>query len=577
MDQGLEQTKKEAPVTQHSRSLQAPWLSHYEQGVPATLDYQETCLPEFLEQTAERYPDRMALVFQGYKVTFRQLNEMVDRFAAGLHAFGIGRGDSVAILLPNTIPCVAAYFGILKLGAVAVMNNPLYSDRELEHQFNDSGARALITLDLLANRMVALRAKTGIREIIYTTLGDYLPFPKNLLFPLVAKKRKLAADVTPAENLHRWKPLLAAAAPPPPQVALTFDDIAMYQYTGGTTGISKGVMLTHGNLSKQVQQLKAWFPGFDAGGETMLGALPFFHVFGLSTAMNLAIYMGWGNILVPKPQPEQLLEAIRKYRPTFAPLVPTMYIGILNHPDVAKTDLTSIKGCFSGSAPLPVEVIGEFEKKTGAIIVEGYGLTETTPVTHVNPFRGQRKVGSIGVPIPDTDCRIVDINDGVTDLPVGETGELLVKGPQVMRGYWNRPEETAEALSDGWLHTGDIAKMDADGYFYIVDRKKDMIISSGFNVYPRDIEEVFFEHPKVMEATAIGIPHPTRGEQVKVFVVLKAGETASAEELLAFCQNKLARYKWPTSIEFRDDLPKTNVGKILKKKLRAEALKTAAQ
>jgi long-chain acyl-CoA synthetase len=576
MDQGLEQTKKEAPVTQHSRSLQAPWLSHYEQGVPATLDYQETCLPEFLEQTAERYPDRMALVFQGYKVTFRQLNEMVDRFAAGLHAFGIGRGDSVAILLPNTIPCVAAYFGILKLGAIAVMNNPLYSDRELEHQFNDSGARALITLDLLANRMVALRAKTGIREIVYTTLGDYLPFPKNLLFPLVAKKKKLAADVAPAENLHRWKPLLAAAAPPPPQVALAFDDIAMYQYTGGTTGISKGVMLTHGNLSKQVQQLKAWFPGFDAGGETMLGALPFFHVFGLSTAMNLAIYMGWGNILVPKPQPQQLLEAIRKYRPTFAPLVPTMYIGILNHPDVAKTDLTSIKGCFSGSAPLPVEVISEFEKKTGAIIVEGYGLTETTPVTHVNPFRGQRKVGSIGVPIPDTDCRIVDINDGVTDLPVGETGELLVKGPQVMTGYWNRPEETAEALSDGWLHTGDIAKMDADGYFYIVDRKKDMIISSGFNVYPRDIEEVFFEHPKVMEATAIGIPHPTRGEQVKVFVVLKAGETASAEELLAFCQNKLARYKWPTSIEFRDDLPKTNVGKILKKELRAEALKAAA-
>jgi long-chain acyl-CoA synthetase len=351
----------------------------------------------------------------------------------------------------------------------------------------------------------------------------------------------------------------------------------MYQYTGGTTVISKGVMLTHGNLSKQVQQLKAWFPGFDAGGETMLGALPFFHVFGLSTAMNLAIYMGWGNILVPKPQPQQLLEAIRKYRPTFAPLVPTMYIGILNHPDVAKTDLTSIKGCFSGSAPLPVEVIGEFEKKTGAIIVEGYGLTETTPVTHVNPFRGTRKIGSIGVPIPDTDCRIVDITDGVTDLPAGETGELLIRGPQVMKGYWNRPEETAEALSDGWLHTGDIAKMDADGYFYIVDRKKDMIISSGFNVYPRDIEEVFFEHPKVMEATAIGIPHPTRGEQVKVFVVLKPGETASAEELLAFCQNKLARYKWPTSIEFRDDLPKTNVGKILKKELRAEALKNAAQ
>lgn len=563
-------------MTQNTSSLQAPWLSHYEQGVPPTIDYEETCLPAFLEQTAARYPERMALVFQGYKVTFRQLTDMVDRFAAGLHAFGIGKGDSVAILLPNTIPCVAAYFGILKLGAIAVMNNPLYTDRELEHQFNDSSARALITLDLLANRMAALRAKTGIKEIIYTTLGDYLPFPKNLLFPLVAKKKKLAADVAPAENLHRWKPLLAAAAGPPPAVALSLDDIAMYQYTGGTTGISKGVMLTHGNLSKQVQQLKAWFPRFSAGSETMLGALPFFHVFGLSTAMNLAIYMGWGNILVPKPQPQQLLEAIRKYRPTFAPLVPTMYIGILNHPDVAKTDLTSIKGCFSGSAPLPVEVINEFEKKTGAIIVEGYGLTETTPVTHVNPFGGTRKVGSIGVPIPDTACRIVDISDGVTDLPTGETGELLIKGPQVMKGYWNRPEETAETLSDGWLHTGDIAKMDADGYFYIVDRKKDMIISSGFNVYPRDIEEVFFEHPKVQEATVIGIPHPTRGEQVKVFVVLKAGQTSSAEELLAFCQNKLARYKWPTLIEFRDELPKTNVGKILKKTLRAEALKTSA-
>ena len=567
--------KKEAPVTQQTSCLQVPWLSHYEEGVPPTIDYEEVCLPAFLERTAAQYPERMALLFQGFKITYRQLNQMVDQFAAGLHAFGIGKGDSVAILLPNTIPCVIAYYAILRLGAIAVMNNPLYSDRELEHQFNDAGAKALVTLDLLAERMVALRPKTRIREIVYTSLGDYLPFPKNLLFPFVAKKKKLAADVAPAENLHRWKPLMAAATAPAPPVALSFDDIAMYQYTGGTTGVSKGVMLTHGNLSRQVQQLKAWFPDFNAGSETMLGALPFFHVFGLSTAMNLAICMGWGNILVPKPQPQQLLEAIRKYRPTFAPLVPTMYIGILNHPDVAKTDLTSIKGCFSGSAPLPVEVINEFEKKTGAVIVEGYGLTETTPVTHVNPFRGTRKVGSIGLPIPDTFCRIVDIADGQTDMPVGESGELLIKGPQVMKGYWNRPEETEETVTDGWLHTGDIAKMDEDGYFYIVDRKKDMIISGGYNVYPRDIEEVFFEHPKVQEATAIGIPHPTRGEQVKVFVVLKPGETASEAELLEFCKSKLAKYKWPTLIEFRDELPKTNVGKILKKDLRAEEMKTA--
>ena len=490
-----------------------------------------------------------------------------------LIGFGVAKGDSVAILLPNVIPCVAGYYAILKIGAIAVMNNPLYSDRELEHQFNDSGAKVLLTLDLLANRMIDLRAKTGIRQIVYTSIGDYLPFPKSLLFPLVAKKKGLAAAVKEAPDVYRWKPLLAKSAGTAAKADLSFDDTAMYQYTGGTTGVSKGVMLTHGNLSRQVQQLRAWFPTFNRGEEDMLGALPFFHVFGLSVAMNLSIYMGWGDILVPKPQPDALLEVIGKFRPTFAPLVPTMYIGMLSDPIINKTDMTSIKGCFSGSAPLPVEVIRDFEAKTGATIVEGFGMTESTPVTHVNPFAGgKRKVGSIGVPISDTECRIVDLNDGVTDMPVGETGELIIRGPQVMKGYWNKPEATAETLTEGWLHTGDIAKMDEDGYFYIVDRKKDMIISGGYNVYPRDIEEVFFEHPKVQEATAIGIPHPSRGEQVKVFVVLKTGETATQEELLEYCKGKMAKYKLPTQIEFRDELPKTNVGKVLKKDLRAEEL-----
>jgi long-chain acyl-CoA synthetase len=332
-------------------------------------------------------------------------------------------------------------------------------------------------------------------------------------------------------------------------------------------------MLTHANLSTQVQQVRAWFPKFNRGEETMLGALPFFHVFGLTVAMNFSIYMGWGDILVPKPQPEPLLEAIGKFRPTFAPLVPTMYIGMLNNPLINKTDMTSIKGCFSGSAPLPVEVIRDFEKKTGAVIVEGFGMTESSPVTHVNPFAGgKRKVGSIGLPISDTESRIVDLNDGKTDLPVGEIGELIVKGPQVMKGYWNMPEETANTLADGWLHTGDIAKMDDDGYFFIVDRKKDMIISGGYNVYPRDVEEVLFEHPKVQEATAIGIPHPVRGEAVKVFIVLKEGETATKEELLEHCKKSLATYKLPAEFEFRKELPKTNVGKVLKKNLRAESL-----
>ena len=545
-----------------------PWLAHYDKGVPESVNYEEVCLPELLDRSAQKFPDTMALLFQGYKVTYRELKEMVDRFAACLADFGIQKGDSVAILLPNVIPCVVGYYAILKIGAIAVMNNPLYTDRELEHQFNDSGSKLLITLDLLGNRMIDLRPKTSIKQIIYTSIGDYLPFPKNLLFPLVGKKKGLKADVKSAPDVYRWKDTLERLNGQPPVVKLSFDDTAMYQYTGGTTGVSKGVMLTHSNLSKQVQHLRVWFPGFNDGEEVMLGALPFFHVFGLSTAMNLSIYAGWGHILVPKPQPEQLLEAISKFKPTFAPLVPTMFIGLLNHPGIDQADLTSIKGCFSGSAPLPLEVIRDFEAKTGSTIVEGFGMTESSPVTHINPFIGERKLGSIGLPISDTECRIVDLNDGETNMPLGESGELLLKGPQVMKGYWNKPEATAETLTDGWLHTGDIGKMDEDGYFYIVDRKKDMIISGGYNVYPRDIEEVFFEHPKVLEAAALGVPHPKRGEQVKVFVALKKGETATEEELLTYCKDKLAAYKLPTMIEFRDELPKTNVGKVLKKDLR---------
>ena len=561
-------------MTRESAGRDKPWLASYEKGVPEFVEYEDVCLPAFLERSAERFPDRSALNFQGYRIQFRQLKEMVDRFASALSAFGVNRGDRVALLLPNTIPCVAAYYAVLKIGAIVVMNNPLYSDRELDHQFNDSGAKLLVTLDLLGNRMIDLRPKTRIKQIVITSIGDYLPFPKNWLFPLVAKKKKLAADVKPADDVFKWKAVLADHQPNPPAVTLGFEDVAMYQYTGGTTGVSKGVMLTHANLSKNVQQCRAWFPTFKEGAEVMLGALPFFHVFGLTTAMNFAIYMGWEDILVPKPQPEQLLEAIGKYKPTFAPLVPTMYIGILNHANIDRTPLTSIKGCFSGSAPLPVEVIRDFEKRTGAVIVEGYGLTETSPVTHINPFAGgKRKAGSIGLPIPDTECRIVELNDGRTDLPTGETGELMVKGPQVMTGYWNKPDATAETLVDGWLHTGDIAQMDAEGYFYIVDRKKDMIISGGYNVYPRDIEEVFFEHPKVQEATAIGIPHPKRGEAVKVFIVLKEGATATQEEMIAFCHEKLAKYKWPTEVEFRTELPKSNVGKVLKKELRQKVRK----
>ena len=546
-----------------------PWLAQYEERVPESLQYEERCLPWFLDRSAETFSPKVALIFQGLQITYGELKEMVDRFAACLHDLGVRKGESVAILLPNIVPCVVSYYAVLKIGGVAVMNNPLYSDRELEYQFNDSGAKVLITLDLLGNRMIDLKRHTSIRQIIYTSIGDYLPVSKRIFFNFIAKRKGLAKNVKPANYVYRWKDVLKRYPPDPPAIELSFDDIAMYQYTGGTTGVPKGVILTHGNLSKQVQQIAAWLPRFDKGREIILGALPFFHMFGLSTVMNLAIYMGWGNILVPKPQPGPLLDAIRQFKPTFAPLVPTMFIGMLNHPKIDNADLTSIKGAFSGSAPLAAEIIRNFEKKTGAVIVEGYGLTESAPVTHVNPFiTGKRKIGSIGIPLPDTLCRIVDLNDGKTDLPTGKIGELLIKGPQVMKGYLNKPEETAEALADGWLRTGDIARMDEDGFFYIVDRKKDMIISGGYKVYPREIDEIFYGHPKILEACSVGIPHEYRGEVVKVFVVLKKGETATEEELMEYCRTRLARYKLPAEIEFRKELPKSSVGKVLRNKLR---------
>jgi long-chain acyl-CoA synthetase len=550
-----------------------PWLKSYEKGVPEHIDFEEICMPDILDRVSAKFPEKTALIFQGYEVTYAQFKDMVDRFATCLAAFGVKKGDAVAILLPNMIPCVVAYFAVLKIGAITVMNNPLYSDRELEYQFNDAGAKVLVTLDLLGNRMIDLRSSTKIKQIVITSIGDYLPFPKSLLFPLVAKKKKLAADVKTAPDVFRWKECIAKYEPNPPKVKNSFSDVAMYQYTGGTTGVSKGVELTHANLSKQVQQIRAWFPTFEKGTERMLGALPYFHVFGMSTSMNYSVFMGWSQILVPRPQPEPLLETIRKFKPTFAPLVPTMYIGMLNHPDLKKTDMSCIKGAFSGSAPLPVEVIHDFEKMTGAVIVEGFGMTETTPVTHVNPFAGgARKVGSIGLPISDTLCRIVDLEKGIQDMPVGEPGELIIQGPQVMKGYKGKPAETANTLRDGWCYTGDIGKMDEDGYFYIVDRKKDMIISGGYNVYPRDIDEVFYMHPKVQEACAIGIPDAKRGESAKVFIVLKEGESATEQELLEFAKANLAVYKLPTEIEFRKELPKTNVGKVLRKQLREEEM-----
>jgi long-chain acyl-CoA synthetase len=548
-----------------------PWLNHYDPEVVKNVEFENVCLTEYLDRSVKEFPNNKALTILGYSLTYRQFLDMVDRMATCLTDFGIKKGDRVAIHLPNTIPCVVAYYAILKIGAVGVMNNPTYSPKELEHQFTNSDAKVLFTLDLAVNMNIGLRPKTRIKQIIYTSISDYLPLPAGQ--PSAPDPN--AVEIQSAPDVYKWKDLVAKYQPTPPKVKVTFDDIAQLQYTGGTTGVSKGVVLTHGNLSKQVQQVGAWFPEFirNRGKERLLGALPFYHVFGLSASMNYSVYLADELILIPRPQPDALVDAFRKYKPTHVAMVPTMFIGILNHPQIGEIDISSVKGCFCGSAPLPVEVIRAWEAKTGSVICEGFGMTESSPITHINPYIRTRKPGSIGLPIPNTEARIVDIDGQGKDVPVGQSGELIIRGPQVMREYWNMPQETAQTLKDGWLHTGDIATMDEEGYFYIVDRLKDMVISGGFNVYPREIDEVLYSYPKIEEACAIGIPHKSRGESIKAFVVLKKGQTATADEILEYCKGKLATYKLPVEIEFRDQLPKTAVGKVLRKELRAEELK----
>lgn len=549
------------------RYTDKPWLAHYDKGTPATIKYVKRTLIEYLESSARDYPNKIAFISQGYEISYANLKDMVYRFATCLDDFGVRKGDSVSIHLPNLIQTVAAYYAIIKIGGKVVMNNPLYSAAELEHQFNNSESKVLITLDLLANNMIDLRPKTKIKQIVYVSLTDYLP-------PSADPTKVFSAQPKEAPDIYAWKDLIARYAPNPPKVEVNWDDIAMLQYTGGTTGVSKAAILTHANLSSQLQQIDVWDPTIKRGDpQIFLGALPFFHVYGLSTVMNLTIYYAYTCILLVRPTPENLFDAILKYKPTVATLVPTMFIGLLGHPEFAKLDLKSFKRICSGSAPLPVEVFKEFTTRSGAKISEGFGMTEASPVTHANPFDGKQKIGSVGLPYPDTQCRLVDLESGEKDVPVGEPGELIIKGPQVMKGYWKKPEETANSLRNGWLHTGDIATMDEEGYFFIVDRIKDMIISGGYNVYPRDIDEVLYTHPKVLEACSIGVPHETRGEQIKSFIVLKEGETATEQEIVDYCSTKLSKYKLPTIIEFRKELPKSNVGKILRKVLREEELK----
>jgi len=546
-----------------------PWLKFYAPGVPASINYERITLHEMFYRTAAKYPDRDALIFQGYRIKYSELRDLVDTLAAFLSSKGIKKGDVVAILLPNMIQTVASYYAVLKIGGIVQMNNPLYTDRELEYQFNDSGAKFLITLDLLASRMIALRDKTKIEHIIWTSIADYLPGLKKFLVKLVGKKKGLCADVPAASKVYHWAEA-ASFKGNVPEVTVDFEDTAVYQYTGGTTGQSKGAILTHKNLCCMIQMYEAWFPTLKKGDEVLIAAAPVFHVLGMSAAMNLPMYMGWTAVMVPKPQPKELLEATRKYRPTVCSMVPTMYVGMLQHPDLKKTDMTCYKVLTSGGSSLPVEVLKKFKELTGADINEGFGMTETSPQTHLNPYGGLNKPGSIGIPYPDTEVKIVDLETGEKVMPVGKEGEMIFRGPQVTKGYLNKPEETAKAIRNGWLYSGDIAYMDEDGYFFVVDRKKDLIISGGYNVYPREIEEVLYKHPRIQKAAAIGIPDEKRGENIKIFVVPNEGATLTVDEVMDYCKENLAKYKWPSEIEIRSSLPESNVGKILKKELRRE-------
>jgi long-chain acyl-CoA synthetase len=540
--------------------MERPWLKFYEKGVPPHIDYPRIPLYQVLDDTAKEFPDLDAVIFQGQRIKYREVAEWTRNLASGLHQIGIKKGQRVAIMLANCPQYIVAYYAILKVGGVVVNVNPMYVERELEFQLRDAGAQTIIAARDLLSRLEAVQAKIPLKTIILTDLDEHV-------------RGEGSREQMPAggPGIYEYAELLKKGKSKAPRsVSVDPDEVALLQYTGGTTGFSKGAMLTHYNLVSDVVQCVSWNVGAERGRERMLAVLPFFHVYGMTVAMNEAIYLAATIILLPRFQVDDCLEAINTYQPTRFPGVPTMYIAIINHPKVKGYNISSIKVCSSGSAPMPVEALKKFEELTGGKISEGYGLTEASPVTHANPFSGQRKIGSIGLPRPDTDAKIVDLETGAKDLPPGEEGELCIRGPQVMKGYWNRPEESAKSLRRGWLYTGDIAKMDEEGYFYIVDRKKDMIICGGYNVYPREVEETLYLNPKVLEASVLGIPDPYRGETVKAFIVLKPGKKATGEEMIEFCRENLARFKVPTVIEFRDELPKSHVGKVLKKVLREE-------
>jgi long-chain acyl-CoA synthetase len=564
-----------------------PWFRSYPPDVPRTLEpYPRISLFGMLEASARKYPRTTAIAWFGRRLTYAELLAETERCSAALAGLGIGRGDRVALVMPNCPQYLIAYYATARLGAVVVGNNPLYTKRDMEHQLRDSGATVVIVLDLLHSDFADVFRTLGIGHVVVARLNDYMSFPKRQLAPLLRFRKtqreqgKPWPPVPKGAPVRWWEAWMKAAGPVP--VAAQLDpetEPAGFIYTGGTTGVSKGAMLSHRNLVANAMQ-GASYLNIAEGSEALLGSLPFFHSFGM-LVMNVAILRAGKLIPIPNPRDLHLvMEEIDKEKPTFVPGVPRFFNALNESPLARKLDLGSVKASISGAAPLPSAVAEKFAQIThGAVLVEGYGLTEASPVTHANPLKGVRKPGSIGLPVPDTDCRIVDLDDPDRDLGVGERGELCVRGPQVMLGYWNRPEDTALTIRTGWLHTGDVATMDEDGYFRIVDRLKEMIIVSGFNVYPNEVEDALYRHPKVSKAAVIGVPDDRTGEAVKAFVVLTEGETATPQEILDWARdpaNGLTAYRAPKQVEIRDSLPETLIGKVLRRVLMEEERRKAA-
>ncbi|MDL5375562.1 AMP-binding protein [Exiguobacterium mexicanum] len=544
--------------------MNKPWLQDYPADMPKTIDYEVKPLYDALSRAATDFPNKTAISFIGKELTFAEVDDAAKRLATMLQSKGLQKGDRVSLMLPNCPQFVISFYAVLYAGGTVVQTNPLYTEHELENLITDSGASIIVTLDLLYPKSLRVKQKTDVKTIITTSIADYLPFPKNKLYPIkVKRENNIVIDTTGSvafKDYKQFDPITPVTVDPK-------EDVAVLQYTGGTTGLPKGVMLTHFNLTANVDQISNFFYRYNRGDEKrVLCVVPFFHIYGMSCCLNFGMANGYELVLVPRFDVTDVLKTINKKKPHFFPGAPTMYVGILNDPKLKKYDLSSIEACISGSAPLPVEVQEQFESITGGRIVEGYGLSETSPVTHANFLWDKRIVGSIGVPLSDTSAKIVKA-DGETLADIGEIGEIMLHGPQVMKGYWQKPEETAAVLKDEWLATGDLGYMGEDGFFYIVDRKKDMIIAGGFNVYPREIEEVLYEHPAVKEAVCIGVPDPYRGETVKAFIVTRDGASVTEEELDKHCREKLAAYKVPKLYEFREELPKTFVGKILRRVL----------